>query len=207
MFNLNKFIRKSAKNNSYTGSHKNCIILLDASGSMNLNDWKPNRLKGAIESAEAYIHELASKDPDACVAVVLYGTKAKIIAQLAPARNFENLNCYLNCFMTGFATNIAAALKAAYAICSGTHGINHVILLSDGYHNAGGNPKAISDKLKQNATIECIGIGGSPKDVDENLMRYIASYRSDGTKQYRWIGNKEILIKHFRNSATGLGLS
>ena len=43
----------------------------------------------------------------------------------------------------------------------------------------------------------CIGIGGTPHDVDESLMRDIASEYPDGSKRYRWIGDKERLAQHF----------
>jgi Mg-chelatase subunit ChlD len=183
---------------------KNCIMVLDVSPSMSTSDWKPSRLAGAKQSASAFVRQLMADDPNARVAVVKYSTTASVVVPLTPARYFEDIEHRINHISTGFMTNITSGLKIAHNMCSRLNAINHVILLSDGCHNVGRNPKNISDKLKKHATIECVGIGGSPKDVDEQLMKYIASSRPDGTKRYRWIGQKETLVKHFQSLATGL---
>jgi Mg-chelatase subunit ChlD len=183
------------------------MILLDASGSMEKKDWKPNRLAGAIASADAYVNQLAIDDPDACVAVILYSTIANMVISLTPARHFEKINLHLGRIRSGFTTNITAALEEACRICSKTQGTNQVVLLTDGFHNFGLSPKKAADKLRKYATIECVGIGGKETDVDSTLLKYIASSRPDGTKRYRWIGEKETLVRHFRNLATGLSRS
>jgi len=190
-----------------TGGHRNSLLLIDTSPSMNQTDWKPSRLGGALESASAYLAQLAQEDPNAYIAVVQYASTAKITVPLTQCRYAEAIQDQFWRIRTGFMTNITSGLKAAYNICSRCHGTNQVVLLSDGFHNLGSNPRRISDKLKEYATIECVGIGGSPTSVDEKLMMYIASSRADGTKRYRWIGKKEILVQHFRELAGGLARS
>jgi len=183
---------------------RNCVLLLDTSGSMNDTDWKPNRLAGAIDSAVAYVNRLASKDPHASVAVVQYNDFATVIVPLTPVMYLQNIRPRLETMPLGFMTNITAALNTAYRICSATGATNQVVLLSDGGHNAGPPPMRIANRLINFATIEAIGIGGSPGTVDENLMKQIASPRQDGTKRYRWIGHKEELVEHFEHLADGL---
>ena len=192
---------------STTGSRHNSVLVIDASPSMNQNDWKPSRLMGAKESASAYIKQLAQENPDACIALVQYSSTAKITVPLTPCRYSERIQNLIYKIQTGFMTNITSGLKSAYEICSKCHGTYQVVLLSDGYHNLGLNPRRISDKLKKYATIECVGIGGNPSNVDEKLLKYIASFRPDGTKRYRWIGKKEVLVQHFRELAGGLARS
>ena len=68
-------------------------------------------------------------------------------------------------------------------------------------HNTGKTPEKLADRLKEFAIIECIGIGGSPADVDESLLKRIAAAYPNGKKRYRWIGQKEQLVKHFHNLA------
>jgi hypothetical protein len=171
---------------------------------MDEDDWKPNRLAGAIESAVAYVEQLAREDSNACVSVIRYATSAEVVVPLTPCRYSEQINNQIRRIQTGSATNITSALMAAYDSCSKSNGTNQVILLSDGFHNVGPDPRGISDRLKKYATIECVGIGGDPMSVDEQLMLYIASTRPDGSKRYRWIGQKEVLVQHFRELAGGL---
>jgi len=62
----------------------------------------------------------------------------------------------------------------------------------------------VSDRLRDIATVECVGIGGTPEEVDEDLLRYIASSYPDGSKRYRWIGDRKRLVEHFHNLAGGI---
>lgn len=86
-------------------------------------------------------------------------------------------------------------------------GACQVVLLSDGHHNCGASPRAVAKKIKEKAILECVGIGGRPSDVDTRLMKAIASERPDGTKRYRWIGEREELVKHFTDLAGGISRS
>ena len=48
--------------------------------------------------------------------------------------------------------------------------------------------------------------GGTAREIiwrveSEEVLREIASERSDGSKRYRWIGDKERLVRHFERLA------
>ena len=79
-----------------------------------------------------------------------------------------------------------------------------IVLLSDGHHNYGRDPRPLAETLKHRAIIECIGIGGQPHDVDEALMRDIASPDGRGGKRYRWIGDRQQLVERFEELAGGI---
>ncbi|MBN2588647.1 MAG: VWA domain-containing protein [Sedimentisphaerales bacterium] len=80
--------------------------------------------------------------------------------------------------------------------------IKRIILLTDGEHLGKGNPVKIADKLKGiGATIDCIGIGGSPMDVDEELLKQIASRNQDGSIRYSFIGDREHLLRKYSSLA------
>lgn len=80
--------------------------------------------------------------------------------------------------------------------------LKRIILLTDGCHNSGQSPEKIAEKLKaRGVIIECIGIGGSPEDVEESLLREIATTDSNGINHYWFIGNKAGLIKRFEKLA------
>ncbi|MFA6186474.1 MAG: vWA domain-containing protein [Phycisphaerae bacterium] len=180
---------------------RNCMILIDASVSMNKKDWKPSRLIAAIKSVEAFVNRLACENPDARIAIAAYGDNAQLILDFTPAANHTDIiNSLKNiCFLGD--TNIGDALRIASQRLMNASGNNQVILLSDGWNNTGDSPKYIADKLKMHATIEVIGIGGTPACVDEALLKHIASPYPDGTKRYRWIGDTQGLIQHFHNLA------
>lgn len=77
-----------------------------------------------------------------------------------------------------------------------------IILLSDGGDTSDSGPRALANSLKgQGVVIDTIGIGGSPEDVDEALLREIASARSDGSKRYCFIKDSEHLVQKFESLA------
>jgi len=81
----------------------------------------------------------------------------------------------------------------------------HIIHLSDGDHNGNIDPVRVAQRLKKNGVvISCIGIGGSPEEVNEALMKRIASKGPGGKPRYWFIGQKADLIQKFEELATGL---
>jgi len=77
-----------------------------------------------------------------------------------------------------------------------------IIVLTDGEHNEGAGPYGIASRLKTKGTvIDCIGIGGTPKAVNERMLKKIASKQPDGHPRYCFIGDKEKLILKFRELA------
>jgi len=77
-----------------------------------------------------------------------------------------------------------------------------IILLTDGEHNTGGCPLEVADRLKNaGVIIDCIGIGGTPADVDEILLKKIASRNPDGTIRYCFIGNRQSLLRKYETLA------
>jgi hypothetical protein len=80
--------------------------------------------------------------------------------------------------------------------------IKRIILLTDGEHLGGISPIDIANKLKSiGVTIDCIGIGGSPMEVDERLLKQIASRNPDGSIRYCFIGDQQKLLKKYRSLA------
>jgi Ca-activated chloride channel family protein len=179
------------------------VLVLDVSPSMEDTDWKPSRLHAAMEAAIAYCRRLAEEEPQARVAIVAYGGSAKVVCGLTQASAFDALVAHIRQLAIIGRTNITDGLVEAYRLLEGLAPCQ-VVLLTDGHHNTGPRPDGVSHHLQRLAAIECVGIGGSPKDVDEPLLKAIASTRPDGTKRYRWIGQKEDLIEHFRNLGGGL---
>jgi len=55
---------------------RDCVLVLDRSGSMATDDWKPSRLDGAKAAAQAFAGKLAQEEPLAQVAILSYGSQA-----------------------------------------------------------------------------------------------------------------------------------
>jgi Mg-chelatase subunit ChlD len=89
------------------------------------------------------------------------------------------------------------------SIASGNDKITkRIILLTDGEHLGDDNPTNIATRLKKNGVIiDCIGIGGSSRDVDEKLLKQIASRNPDGSIRYCFIGNQQKLLRKYQTLA------
>lgn len=79
----------------------------------------------------------------------------------------------------------------------------HIVLLTDGDHNCAGFPRDWGTRLKESGVvIDCIGIGGSPSEVNERLLMDIASMdESSGRPRYRFIADRDSLLMEFREMA------
>lgn len=74
-----------------------------------------------------------------------------------------------------------------------------IILLTDGEHLGEDNPTNIATRLKKaGVIIDCIGIGGSPRDVDEKLLKQIASRNPGGSIRYCFIGDQQKLLRKYQ---------
>ena len=183
---------------------RDCVLVLDASPSMLATDWPPSRLRAAQEAAETYCRRLAHDEPEARIALVAYGGHATVLCPLTPVARLEELLAHIGQIRVVDSTNITDGAQKAANTLARARGIGQVVLLTDGHHNKGPRPQRIASTLKQHAVIECVGIGGRPRDVQEALLRDIASAYPDGRKRYRWIGDKERLVKHFHKLAGGI---
>ncbi len=76
-----------------------------------------------------------------------------------------------------------------------------IILLTDG-HSTRGKPVPIAGRIKAQGTrIHAIGIGGTPGDVDEDLLKEIATASPDGTPLYCFIADQSELLTKFQTLA------
>lgn len=180
------------------------VLVIDASASMSDTDWPPSRLHAAQDAAKQYVRRLRSESPNARVGVVAYSTKAKTIAKLTLVDDDTQLANRIDRIIAGSWTNITAGLQRAESLLKRVGGRCQVVLLTDGEHNQGSKPHRVAKRLRSIATLETVGIGGSPDDVDEELLKEIASANPDGSKRYRWIGDKEQLVRHFESLAERL---
>lgn len=77
-----------------------------------------------------------------------------------------------------------------------------VIMLTDGGHNGPGSPVKTAKRLKDAGVIvECIGIAGKHRDVDEKTLKEIASIDENQKPRYCFIKDTTELIRKYKSMA------
>jgi Mg-chelatase subunit ChlD len=186
--------------NTFTKS----IIIIDRSGSMGCRDYSPSRLQAAKDAAVEYVMTLLKQKTQHQIAVISFGDDAKVVVPLTAIDSCQRIVNGIRSISINGCTNIAAGLTQAaelLAKCSDKH--SQIILLTDGYGSCHiGIPEKLKGEYK--ATIDVVGIGGSPKEVNEFFLRQIATTDPDGTNHYRFIKDAHSLKQHYRQLACGL---
>ena len=76
--------------------------------------------------------------------------------------------------------------------------VRRIVLLTDGH---GGHPIRTAEALKsQGVVIDVIGIGERPSEVNEKLLRKVASV-IEGEVRYRFIKDQQTLVAHYTQLA------
>lgn len=185
IFALSKpFICDGGDNDHKKG--RDLILALDASGSMAQSGFDPdNRLKTKYETNIALASDFISERFDDNMGVVIFGTFAYSASPLT--YDLDSLSYLLkmtNVGIAGESTAIGEAIMQALRTLSfGQAKSKVIILLTDGYHNAGvTSPKTAVEKAKAlGVKIYTIGIG-KKRDYDASLLETIA--KETGAKSY-----------------------
>lgn len=178
------------------------VMLLDVSGSMGeAYDGRLTKLAAAVRAAGSLILEKNRLDPEDCVGVTVFTNVAQILAPVSPVGQCcQQLVQALQSLRPGGNTDINAGLKAARDqfnwFCSDV--VCRIVLLTDGH---GGNPLRTAEELKGNGVvIDVIGIGETPSNVDEKLLKHVASI-VQGELAYRFIKDQRTLVEHYTRLA------
>jgi len=165
---------------------RDLILVLDASGSMAQSGYATDdRLKNKFELNLELASDFIKKRHDDNMGIVIFGTFAYTASPLT--YDLEALNQLLamtNVGIAGESTAIGDALMQALRSLSFGEAKNKaIILLTDGYHNAGEHsPKVAVAKAKEKGVkIYTIGLG-KKSDYDVALLETIA--KESGAKSY-----------------------
>ncbi len=181
---------------------RHSVLVIDCSGSMNNGDWPPSRLAAAKEAARTYVRQLALNEPNAQVGVIAFSGSAQTVIPLTPVTESPRIETAIETIDIGSSTDVVAGLREVRSLLPRNATVDQqVILLTDGQHVEHGDPRNEAARLRKHAVIECVGIGGQPSDVDEELLKAIASVDAQGQPRYRWIGDKAQLVAHYRQLA------
>jgi Mg-chelatase subunit ChlD len=174
------------------------MLVLDVSWSMEESDFKPTRLGGAKKAAKGFLDAARRNNPNQLVGVTSFSGRAREEASpTVVGREYSALKRALDGMSCDSSTNIEAGLNLARkAIKRAGAAVNSIVLLTDGEPNEG-NAEAAAKRVKSNGIeLNIIGIGGSPADVNEPLLKQMASV-VDGERRYWFIRNVPDLVKRF----------
>ena len=176
------------------------MLVLDNSASMDEWDFYPSRLAGAKNAATKFLLAACSTDADQHVGIVTFSTEAKLVAAPTEVGNSVNdLTRALERIKTGNSTNIEAGLDLAREQMQEVMCLKKkIILLTDGAPTDGDSEAAAQRAKDAGIVVKIIGIGGHPRDVDELLLKRMASV-VNGQLQYWFIADSPNLVKRFES--------
>ena len=194
-----------------------CLVA-DFSPSMDSKAFEPASTKRSVmyEAQKAYLDVKLAKRPDDFVALVGFHDKGIL---LSPFLNVEE--CYTQLAVAleqsrsvnGNGTRLDLGLEIARDLVrrrdtrlryADVPVITRVLAYSDGY--TGGEKDAIrfANELKSSGVIiHTYGVGKNPRDVDEQLMRKVAS-TIEGVTHYKFLGDGAEIRKTFEQLAHGM---
>ena len=173
---------------------RDLILTIDASGSMAQSGFnKKDRFKNKFETNIELATDFIDKRFDDNMGLVLFGTFAYTTSPLTyDLKSLSHLLSLTNVGIAGESTAIGdAIIQSLKTLSFGEAKSKVIILLSDGYHNAGKNsPKQAVKKAKElGVKIYTIGIGDKA-DYDVALLETIA--KETNAKSYGAISAFEL---------------
>lgn len=162
---------------------KNILIILDASGSMQIQDNNLTRMDSAKNSIEKYI---TSSSPNTKFGIMVYGhkgsnkTEDKSVSCESAALlksiggiDKDNISEILQPVKPVGWTNMGYAINKGIAAFVGKKGTNEIILVSDGAETCNSQPVLAAQKAKEyGITVNIIGLGVTQEEGEE--LRKIA---------------------------------
>lgn len=185
------------------------ILVLDVSGSMSRKDCVPSRLEASRKAAEAFTRRRAALSLGDRVAIVAFNNHGRVVLPLTEVLRLDEIMQRLSSLKTAGGTDMAEGLKTANSLFAqdvARHPTlaryRRILLLTDG---RGGKPLPWAIHLKSaGVLIEVIGVGGNTSEVDERLLRQVASTDVTGLVHYWFFNNTENLVAHYEDLASGL---
>lgn len=187
-----------------TGQRELVVLVNDVSPSMEEDyDGTMIKLDASIRASVNLILNKHHIDPDDQIALVTFHEKATLDMPLTPTRHgkCEMIRRVQSLRTRGAGTSLQAGLECAEKALdwSSSNVVRRIIMLTDGHS---GNPAKIAADLKsQGVVIDVIGVGKSPRKVNEKVLRQIAS-TVEGELRYRFIRDQATLVAHY----TGLAM-
>ncbi len=174
-------------------------FVIDVSGSMDMD----NRLGLAKRALYLLVDQLRPTDR---IAIVVYGTNARIVLDMTPVSEKQTILNSINRLAAEGATNAAAGLWLGYRVATANFDpavANRVVLLSDGVANVGPTgPDEILAIIKEHAAegIRLTTIGLGMGNYNDTLMEQLAD---DGDGFYAYVDSMQEAERIFVDKLTG----
>ncbi len=151
----------------------NLVFLVDVSGSMQ----DPDKLPLVKSSLQLLVNELGPRDS---IALVVYAGAAGVVLEPTPGDRKAKILSALDRLEAGGSTNGAAGIEQAYALAERAfvrHGINRVLLATDGDFNVGTVDfeqlkDLVEEKRKSGVALSTLGFGTG--NYNDQLMEQLA---------------------------------
>ena len=174
-------------------------FVVDVSGSMARED----RLELVKRALALLVEELRPRDT---VALVVYGSDARVVLQPTRARDADEILAAIDSLRPEGSTNAEAGLRLGYqlareALAEG--GINRVILASDGVANVGvTDAQGILDEIRRDADagIQLVTVGFGMGNYNDVLLEQLAD---DGDGFYAYVDQLDEARRLFVEDLTG----
>lgn len=183
------------------------VFVIDDSGSMNEHDIFPSRLYAAQQANKTFVQTRAGLCAADRVAVIAFNRKAQTVLPFTWIQDTEQIFQAIDQISAGGGTCLEAGLKKAGSLFTANragHGPRgqRILLLTDGH---GGNPVNVAAALKRaGVLIEVIGIGGNPSEVNESVLKKVATTDDTGLTHYWFIQDAGAIDQKYRDIATGI---
>ncbi|MGB2966844.1 MAG: VWA domain-containing protein [Phycisphaerae bacterium] len=184
------------------------VFVIDKSGSMDERyDSRLSKVEAAARANATMVLEKARIDPNDRIGIVAFEDFAMPLLPLSPVGTHKrDIIQALQTISAGGCTDINEGLKAARDLFDWNRSdvVRRIVLLTDGH---GGHPIRTAEELKsRGVVIDVIGVGDSPSNVDEKLLRKVSSV-VQGELRYRFIKDQQTLVNHYTRlaSKTSLG--
>lgn len=183
-------------------------LVLDCSGSMNEPDWAPSRFEGAKAAAVEFLRARHSINPNARAAIIGFSDSAIVASRLGLISQGSAERAVAQLATVG-GTNLAAGLRCAMNELGWASGVSlaggEVVVLTDGHTTHEDQVLSLaSDAQRAGCVVHVVGIGGTPQAVNEKLLAAAASRGADGAPLYRFIADRNGLVRHFAQIGGGI---
>lgn len=168
------------------------VVIVDQSGSMDHKDPGDENtyLQYAQSDASTFINVMVTGDS---LGVVAFNDKARILVggtnslkTITGQAVQDSAVAAIKALVADGTTDMVAALKTASAMMPGKHGVHDAeVFLSDGYHNAGGNPL---DAVNATPLIYTIALGPASNT-------WLLDQMATKTKVVTDVDGKEVILK------------
>ncbi len=178
------------------GTGETLVFIVDRSGSMVAKCGYTSRIGAARDAIIACLDTRQQMGADDTVMVIAFNETAKLVLPLMRCRDHRpRIDTAIRSITADGGTTIRKPLELALPLLTRQPNV-HLVLLSDGQDTEDATSAARRLKNK-GVIIETIGVADDPSEVDEGVLKGVASVLN-GKVLYRFIRDAHEMVQYFR---------